>query len=132
MRMMRTRQSELAVALAAALCAAGCGSGAQRHVFAPQPTLPRPVAEALAQRSDTVAEALDAGESCLALALARDLQQQSIAAVNAGHVAASLQEPLQGAVNQLAARIQCVTRPRGEGNGNGRHKGKDKHGEGND
>src|SRR5438128_1897335 len=121
MMKMRTRQPGLGVTLAAALCLAGCGSG-QRHVVTPQPKLPRTVAEALAQRSDAVAQAVDAGDSCLALALARDLQQQSIGAVNSGRVAAALQEPLQGAVNQLAARIQCVVPPSDEGNGNGRNK----------
>ena|SRR2546421_8745981 len=131
MRTMRTRQPQLRVALAAALCLAGCGSGAERHVAAPQPKLPRPVAEALADRSDDVARALDAGDSCLALVLARDLQQQSIGAVNAGHVAPSLQEPLQSAVNQLAARIECVA-PTDKKHGKGRQKKKEKHGEGND
>ena len=129
---MRTRQPELRVALAVALFLAGCGSGGQRHVVAPQPKLPRPVAEGLAQRSDAVAQALDAGDSCLALVLARDLQQRSIGAVNAGQVAASLQEPLQSAVNQLAARIECVAPSKGEKHGKGTHKRKRKHGEGND
>jgi hypothetical protein len=131
MMTMRTRQPGLGLALAAVLSLAACGNG-QKHVVTPPPTLPRTVADALAQRSDAVAQALDAGDSCLALALARDLQQQSIGAVNGGRVAAALQEPLQGAVNQLAARIQCVAPPSGEGNGNGRHKKKRQHGEGGD
>ena len=101
-------------------------------MVAPQPRLPRPVAEALAERSDAVAQALDAGDSCLALALARDLQQRSIGAVNAGHVAASLQEPLQSAVNQLTARIECVAPPTDKKHDKGRHKRKDKQGEGNE
>ena len=129
---MRTRNAELRVALAAVLCLAGCGSGAERHVVAPQPKLTRPVAEALAERSDAVAQALDAGDSCLALVLARDLQQRSIGAVNTGHVPASLQEPLQSAVNQLTARIECVAPPADKKHGKGRHKRKDKQGEGND
>jgi hypothetical protein len=131
MMTMRTRQPGLGLALAAVLSLAACGNG-QKHVVTPPPRLPRTVADALAQRSDAVAQALDAGDSCLALALARDLQQQSIGAVNSGRVAAALQEPLQGAVNQLAARIQCVAPPSGEGNGNGRHKKKRQHGEGGD
>jgi len=79
-----------------------------------------------------VADALDAGDSCRALALAQDLQQQTIAAINTGRVAGPLQEPLQNAVNDLAGRIQCVP-PANEGDhGNGHGKGKQKHGEGND
>ena len=129
MNRMRTRQPQLAAVVAAALCLAGCGSTARPHV-APQPKLPHAVAESLAQRSDAVAQALDAGDSCLALRLAQDLQQQSIGAVNAGRVAAPLQEPLQSAVNQLAARIPaCVTPPE---HGRGKHKGHKKNGEGGD
>ena len=85
----------------------------------------------MAERSDAVAQALDAGDSCLALVLARDLQQQSIGEVNAGHVPASLQEPLQSAVNQLAARIRCVA-PSADDKHGKRHKKKDEHGKGND
>jgi hypothetical protein len=124
------------VALTAALCLAGCGGGGERRA-APQPKLPRPVAVALAQSSDAVADALEAGDDCTALTLAQQLQQQSIAAVNSGQVPAPLQEPLQATVNDLAGRIRCVAPPeeedeeRGRGKGKGKGKGK-KHDEGDD
>ena len=131
MNTMRTNQPQLAAVVAVALCLGGCGSTAQRRVAA-QPKLPRAVAESLAQRSDAVAQALDAGDSCLALRLAQDLQQKTIGAVNAGQVAAPLQEPLQSAVNQLAAGVPpCVAPPADQGN-NGKHKGNKKNGEGGD
>jgi len=55
-----------------------------------------------------VAAALAAGDSCGALALARRLQQRTIAAINDGKVAAGLQEQLSGAVNELVTRVHCV------------------------
>jgi hypothetical protein len=119
----------------AALCVAGCGSEAQRRP-APQPTLPRAIAAALADRSDTIGDALDSGDPCRALALARDLRRQTIAAINGGRVPRPFQEPLQSAVNDLAARIACVQEPKAEaeddrgearGKGKGKGKGKKKH-----
>ena len=135
-RKTRTRRLELGAALAAALCLAGCGAGAERRA-APQPKLPRPVAVELAQTSDAVADALEAGDDCTALALAQQLQQQTIAAMNDRRVPGPLQEPLQATVNDLAGRIQCITPPEEEDEERGRGKDKDKgkgkkHGEGDD
>lgn len=111
------------MALAAALCLAGCGS--DESDVAPAPTIPRPLAVALADRSAAVARSLDTGDECGALTLAQDLQQQTIAAINAGRVPAVFQEPLQDRVNDLAARIRCEPpTPVVEEPG----KGKDKHG----
>lgn len=127
-----TRRRDLGATLAAVLCLAGCGSGAERNA-APQPRLHRQLATALAGRSDLVAQALDAGDTCEALRLAQDLQRQTIAAINAGRVPAPLQEPLQDRVNDLAGRIPCVRTPPDEhGKGKGEGKGKKKHGEGDD
>jgi hypothetical protein len=119
----RTRRSELGAALAAALCLAGCGGGSG-HRAALRPTLGGPVASALASRSDEVAQALAAGDSCRALGLAQQLHQETIAAINAGRVPAPFQEPLGSTVADLASRIQCV--PPVSSHDNGKHKGKDK------
>jgi hypothetical protein len=124
-RKTRTRQLELGTALVALLCLAGCGGGAERRA-APQPKLPRPVAAELAQSSDAVADALEAGDECLALTLAQTLQQQTIAAINARQVPTPLQEPLQATVNDLAGRIQCVTPTEEDEDEQGRGKGKAK------
>ncbi len=102
----------------------------------PPPTLSHSLGSTLAARSDAVASALAAGDSCRALALARRLQQQTIAAINDGRVAAGLQEQLSSAVNALVARVQCVpppappqptpqVEPRHD---HGKHKGQHKHG----
>jgi hypothetical protein len=123
-RKTRTRRPELGAALAAALCLAGCGGGSDRRV-APQPRLTQPVAAALASRSDEVAQALAAGDPCHALSLAERLQQETVAAINAGRVPGPFQEHLGSTVGDLVARIPCVP-PSDEAHDNGKHKGKGK------
>ena len=126
-RKTRTRRPELSAALAVALCLAGCGSGSERRA-APQPKLPAPVASALASRSDEVAQALAGGDHCRALALAEQLQQETIAAINAGRVPRAFQEQLGSTVGDLVSRIQCVpaSKPRDDGKHKGKHKKKHK------
>jgi hypothetical protein len=124
----------VAIVLASAALAA-CGSGTEPPP--PQPKLSAATAEELAAQSDKVAELLVAGDACSALEEARRLQQDAIAAINEGKVAAAFQEHLGTAVNDLAGRIQCVAPPeddeeeRGRGKGKGKGKGK-KHDEGDD
>lgn len=107
---------------------AGCG-GTPRSAEPPPPRLPRAVATPLAQRSDAIAVALAAGDSCRAAALAHQLQQETIDAINAGRVPAALQEPLSGSVNDLAGRIACIPPPPDEKQDHGKHEGHDKHNE---
>ena len=121
-RTTRTRRPELGAVLAAALSLAGCGSGSEERA-APQPKLPPPVAAALASRSDQVAQTLAAGDFCRALTLARKLQQETVAAINAGRVPAPFQEQLGSTVGDLVSRILCV--PAVKPDDNGKHKGKD-------
>jgi hypothetical protein len=116
----------------AALCLAGCGGGGERHA-APQPKLPARVASELAQRSDAVAAALLAGDSCRALDEARALQQDTIAAVNDRRVPAPFQEPLLASVNDLLGRIVCVPpADEAEEGDEKEEKGEDDRGKGND
>jgi len=122
-RKTRTRRPELGAAIAVALCLAGCGSGSNQRV-AQQPKLPAPVASALASRSDEVAQALAGGDHCRALSLAQQLQQETIAAINAGRIPGAFQEQLGSTVGDLLSRIQCV--PAAKPSDNGKHKGKDK------
>lgn len=133
LRQTRRKALELGAAALVAACVGGCGDGAKDA--APPPTFPRPVAAALSAQSDAVADALGAGDSCRALALARRLQRTTIAAINSRRVAALLQEDLQSAVNDLAARVTCTppprAQPKNEEQHRGKHHGKNKH-EGND
>ncbi len=76
----------------------------------------------LASRSDQVAQALDGGDSCRALRLAQRLQQETLAAINAGHVPGAFQEQLGSTVGDLVSRIRCV--PAVKPHDNGKHKGK--------
>jgi hypothetical protein len=123
---------------AAALVASGCGSDSRRAAT-PGPRLPAALAARLASESDRVAGFLDGNDGCAALAEARALQRQTVAAINAGRVPARLQEPLSGAANDLVGRIRCVP-PRPEAvpvpepaDGEGKQRGHghvEKHGKG--
>lgn len=81
---------------------AGCGGERE-----PAARLPAALAERLAERSDSVAALLDAGEACGARSEAQQLQTDAIAAVNDGDVPDELQEELLGSVNALLAAIRC-------------------------
>jgi hypothetical protein len=128
-------RAAIAVTLGATVVLAGCGGGSHRAA-PPQPKLPAAVAQQLAARSDDVANRLDAGDQCGALAAAQQLQHETIAAINGGRVPAALQEPLSGAANDLVTHITCTPplqpQPPAENkHGKGEHKGKGKqHGEG--
>jgi hypothetical protein len=129
--MRTTRTSRHIALLSTAALLAGCG-GHARRATPPPPKLPAMVADQLATRSDAVAAKLDAGDGCGALAEARSLQQQTIAAINHGLVPTALQEPLSAAANDLTTRIPCNPPPppkehhgkgADKGEGNGKHGG---------
>lgn len=91
-----------AALLAAVPVLAGCGA---RHQG---PSLPEPLAATWQRQADSVAHALAAGDRCLARRRVVALQRSVIDAVNARRLAAQFQEPLVGAVNELASRIRCA------------------------
>src|SRR5437867_10781882 len=100
-------RTRIVVAVGTAAVLAGCGGHSQRPA-APPPKLPRALAQQLEARSDDVARKLDAGDDCGALTSAQQLQQETVAAINARRVPPALQEPLSGAANELVLRIQCT------------------------
>jgi hypothetical protein len=102
---MRLRRTAVLVAVVALTA---CGGSHEQRAAPPAPKLPRALAEQLGARSDDVAQKLAAGDECGALASARDLQHQAIAAVNAHQVPAALEEPLLGSANSLVVRITCT------------------------
>jgi hypothetical protein len=118
-----TRAITATAAAAGALFLGGCGQTAQQ-ARSPSPALARKLANDLAKRSDAVADALAAGDSCHAARLAAELQRKTIEAINRGRVAPLLQEPLSASVNELVARVRCVP-PAGKERDRGKHK-KDK------
>lgn len=112
------------LAASSALLLAGCGGGERAQPRAPQPKLPRAVAQQLAARADRVAERIDASDRCGALAEANQLQSEVIQAINTHRVPSRLQEPLQSSTNALLQRIgRCVPAPPANGHG---HKDKKK------
>ena len=95
-----------------AIAAAGCGGHHHAQTSPPtRPKLPHALATQLAEASADVARKLGVGDTCGALAAARNLQQRTIDAVNAGRVPGALEEPLQSAVTDLAGRIRCTPPP---------------------
>jgi hypothetical protein len=124
--------------LAAVVVLGGCGESGKRAT-PPRPQLPAPLVSRLASRSDQVAQRLDANDGCGALAAAKELQRDAIAAVNSRRVPARFQEPLLGAANDLVLRIHCAPPPtprakgddeHGKDTGKGHGKGKHAHGGG--
>jgi hypothetical protein len=107
----RTRRTgcELAAALAAVLVVGGCGN-ADRHAAPPAPRLPSTLAAQLTSQSDQVAERLAASDGCGALAAARQLRSEALAAIHAGRVPARFQKSLAAAANDLPLRIHCAPR----------------------
>jgi hypothetical protein len=109
---------------------AGCGSASDHQAAPPPPRLPRALAHLLAAQTDQIAQALDSGDSCRAASLARVLQAQTIAAINARRVPAAFQEPLTSTVTDLVSRVRCVPPPADEEPGKGKKKGHHKHEDG--
>jgi hypothetical protein len=81
---------------------AACGGESE-----PAPKLPAGLAADLALTSDAVAGRLDANDTCGAQAVARQLQADAIAAVNARRVPQHFQEELLGSVTALVESITC-------------------------
>jgi hypothetical protein len=97
---------EATAALIVAVAVAGCGGNGHRAT--PAPKLPATLAVELAQKSDEVGRKLSGGDSCGALASARELQAQATAAVGARQVPRPLQRPLLESTADLTRRIACT------------------------
>jgi hypothetical protein len=109
---------------------AACGG---THRATPvQPHLSSTLAQPWRAQADAVATALAAGDGCLALQRANALRNSVIAAVQERTLPPRFQEPLVGAVNELAARIHCVPPapppPPAHGKGHDDHGKHGKHG----
>lgn len=121
-------------ALSLALILGACGGSEQRS--AEEPSLPRGLASDLADTSEAIADALDAGDVCGAAQLADELKNAVEAAVASGQVPAELQGELEGTALELQNGVNCTAEPeeqeeKDEGeNGKGKKKGHDKDDEG--
>jgi hypothetical protein len=74
------------------------------------PSIDADVAEKLARQADAVAQTAD---PCAARTHARILRRQAVAAINAGRIPASFQEPLLARANELADELalRCLPVP---------------------
>jgi hypothetical protein len=127
-----------AAALVVAVALAACGgddSASDETETAAAPSLPRALAEELAQTSDEVADLIEAGDGCAASQRAGELRDRALAAVESGDVPPDLERPLIVAVDRLTTQIVCEPAPEEEDedddkeNGNGdKDKDKDKGG----
>ena len=119
-----------ACSCALAVALGGCG-GSKRA--APQPKLPRLVAERLISQARLVETNARAGDPCVAHANAERLRDSVRNFINSGRVPAALQEPLMSSANDLATRLPaCLLEPsppaenEHHDKGHGKHKGKGK------
>jgi hypothetical protein len=114
------------IALGLALVLAGCGGGSNQTAQS-QPELPRAIAQDLASRSDAIADALDAGDTCKAAELADELKDAVDAALS--QVPPLFQRELERNATDLQNDVNCPEEHGEEGKGKEKKKGQDKQGE---
>ena len=105
----------LAVPLAALACAAtlaGCGGGEDApDRRAEPPKIPSALADELAQRSDTVAEKLEAGDVCGAAVEADALEDRVEALIAAGDIPRRYRKELRAEAVWLQDKVNCPDPP---------------------
>jgi hypothetical protein len=115
------------IALGAALATTSCGGSSQSS--AETPRLPRALASDLADRSEAIADSLDAGDVCGAAILADDLVDAVGSAVAEGRVPAQFRRELEETAAELQNGVNCPEEEpeeednEGEENGKGKKKG---------
>jgi hypothetical protein len=101
----------LAAALAALSCAAvlaGCGGGeAEPERRTEPPRIPSAVADELAERSEAVADKIEAGDVCGAAHEADALEDRVEALIAAGDIPRRYQDELQSEAVWLRDRVNC-------------------------
>jgi hypothetical protein len=99
------------IALLVTLALAGCGGSAKPPAAAKPPRLPHALAQTLAAQANAVAQALEGGDGCTALADATGLQNAVAQAIAAHEIPARLQPTLSATVDALPGRITCHPGP---------------------
>ena len=114
--------------LAVILALAGCsGATSTRNDTA----IPRSVANRLAAKSESIAAAWEAGDTCGAAQQADELKHAADDAIASGDIPVGYQGDLEAAVVNLQNTANCTDEgDEDEGNGKGKAKGHDKHDEG--
>jgi hypothetical protein len=120
------RKLLIVIALGAALAPASCGGSDSGEA----PKLPRALAADLADTSEAIADALDAGDVCGAAGLADQLKDAVDEAVSAGQVPPELRGEVEQAALDLQNGVNCPAPPEEEEEegekGKGKKKGHDK------
>jgi hypothetical protein len=112
-------------ALSLAIAVAGCGSSSE--TTAGQPALTRGLANALADKSDEIAAALESNNECGAARLADELKDAVDVAIANGQVPVPLRGELEWASTDLQNEVNC---PEEHGDkGKGKKEGHDEGGE---
>ncbi|HUZ99877.1 MAG TPA: hypothetical protein VMU74_11030 [Gaiellaceae bacterium] len=99
------------IALLVMLALAGCGGSAKPPAVAKPPRLPHALGQTLATQANAVAQALEAGDGCTALADATGLQNAVAQAIAAHEIPLRLQPTLSATVDALPGRITCHPGP---------------------
>lgn len=102
------------IALLVTLALAGCGGSAKPPAAAKPPRLPHALAQTLAAQANAVAQALEGGDGCTALADATGLQNAVAQAIAAHEIPVRLQPTLSATVDALPGRITCHPGPPAE------------------
>ena len=105
-----------------AIALAGCGGGSSPTTA--QAELPRALADDLASKSDSIADALDAGDQCKAAQLADELKNAVEAAVSGGQVPSAFQGELVRNATDLQNEVNCDEKKEDD-KGKGKKKGHD-------
>ena len=95
----------------ATLALAGCGGVAKPPAAAKPPRLPHALAQTLAMQANAVAQALQGGDDCTALADATGLQNAAAQTIAAHEGPVRLQPTLSATVDALPGRITCNPGP---------------------
>jgi hypothetical protein len=107
----RTRPRSATILALAALVAAAAGCGGGEQSSPPRPTIATEVSDDLAARSEAVADALDAGDVCLAAVRADELQNATIEAIQSGRIPPAFREDLQATATSLVNEVNCPSPP---------------------
>lgn len=110
-------------AAALSLLLAGCGGG--------QPNVDSAATDELAQRADRVAEALEAGDGCLALERTAELQSATATARDEGRVTDTVAAEVLTAAQRIAQGTSCEPPPEEEDDGHDGEEDRDDGNEGN-
>jgi hypothetical protein len=114
--------------LAVILALAGCGGATSTQN---DTAIPRSVANRLAAKSESIAAAWEAGDTCGAAQQADELKHAADDAIASGDVPVGYQDDLEAAVVNLQNTANCTDEGNeDEGKSKGKAKGHDKHDEG--